>query len=88
VLLGVAEADPAWLRLVLYDRFGACFSVPSVRAGSTQMMSNPPAIQMRICTSFMPENGAIPNDVPSHRDYPAAFTVRLLSSRVAMLLHS
>lgn len=46
---------------------------------------NPPAIQMRICTSSMPENGAIPNDVPSYREYPAAFILKLLSSRVAML---
>jgi hypothetical protein len=49
---------------------------------------NPPAIQMRICTSFMPEHDAIPNDVPSYRNYSAAFMVKLLASRVAMLFRS
>jgi hypothetical protein len=56
--------------------------VPVYRA---RIGPNAPAIQMRICTSFMPEHGAIPNDVPSHRDYPAALMMKLLSSRVAML---
>jgi hypothetical protein len=56
--------------------------IPVYRA---RLGPNPPAIQMRICTSCMPENGAIPNDVPSHREYPAAFILKLLSSRVAML---
>jgi hypothetical protein len=56
--------------------------IPVYRA---RLGPNPPAIQMRICTSFMPENGGIPNDVPSHREYPAAFILKLLSSRVAML---
>jgi len=44
-----------------------------------------PAIQMRICTSFM-QNGEVPADgVPSHRGYPPAFMLKLLSSGVAML---
>jgi hypothetical protein len=59
--------------------------IPVYRA---RLGPNPPPIQMRICTGFMPENGAIPNDVPSHREYPAAFIVKLLSSRVAMLFRS
>jgi hypothetical protein len=56
--------------------------IPVYRA---RLGPNPPAIQMRICTGFMPENGALPNDVPSHREYPVAFILELLSSRVAML---
>jgi len=59
--------------------------VPVYRA---RLGPNPPAIQMRICTSFMPEDGAIPKDVPCHRDYPAALMVKLLASRVAMLFRS
>jgi len=59
--------------------------VPVYRA---RLSPNPPAIQMRICTSFMAEDGVIPNDVPSHRDYPPALLMRLLSSRVAMLFRS
>jgi hypothetical protein len=46
---------------------------------------NPPAIQMRICTSFMPEDAAITNDVPSYRDYALPFMMKLLASRLAML---
>ena len=59
--------------------------VPVYRA---RLGPNPPAIQMRICTRFMPEDGAIPKDVPCHRDYPAALMVKLLASRVAMLFRS
>lgn len=47
-----------------------------------------PAIQMRICTSFLPENVVLPNDVPSYRDYPAALVMKLLRSRFAMLFRS
>ena len=46
---------------------------------------NPPAIQMRICTSFMADKSAIPNDVPSYKEYSPALITKLLSSRVAML---
>jgi hypothetical protein len=59
--------------------------VPVYRA---RLGPNPPPIQMRICTSFMPEHGAIPNDVPSYRDYPPVLLVTLLSARVAMLFRS
>ncbi len=48
---------------------------------------NPPAIEMRICTGFLPNNVALPNDVPSYRDYPGALVVKLLRSRLAMLFH-
>ncbi len=34
----------------------------------------------------MPENAAIPNDVPSHKEYSGTLMLKLLSSRVAMLL--
>ncbi len=47
--------------------------------------SNPPAIEMRICTSFLPGNVVPPNDVPSYRDYPGALVMKLLRSRLAML---
>jgi hypothetical protein len=46
---------------------------------------NAPAIQMRICTSFLPKGEILPNDVPSHQNYPGAFMMKLLSSGVAML---
>jgi hypothetical protein len=46
---------------------------------------NAPAIQMRICTSFLPKSEILPNDVPAHRDYSPAFMMKLLSSGVAML---
>ena len=44
-----------------------------------------PPIQMRICTSFLPNGEILPNDVPSYPDYPGALMMKLLSSRVAML---
>jgi hypothetical protein len=47
-----------------------------------------PAIQMRICTSFLPKNVVLPDDVPSHRDYPGALVMKLLRSRLAMLFRS
>jgi hypothetical protein len=49
---------------------------------------NAPAIQMRVCTSFLPEDVVLPNDVPSHRDYPGALVMKLLRSRLAMLFRS
>ena len=44
-----------------------------------------PAIEMRICTSFLPVGETLPNDVPSYRNYSPAFMMKLLSSRIAML---
>ena len=49
---------------------------------------NAPAIQMRICTSYLPKNVVLPSDVPLHRDYPSALVMKLLRSRFAMLFHS
>jgi hypothetical protein len=45
-----------------------------------------PPLQLRICTKSKPDNVALPDDVPSHSGYPPGFIVRLLASRVAMLL--
>ncbi len=45
-----------------------------------------PPLQLRICTKFKPDGDVLPDDVPSHRGYPSAFIVKLLTSRVAMLL--
>ncbi len=43
-------------------------------------------LQLRICTKFKPHGVVLPDDVPSHRGYPPGFIVKLLASRVAMLL--
>lgn len=59
--------------------------VPVYRA---RLGPNAPAIQMRICTSFMPEQTAFPNDVPTHPGYAPALMVKLLASRVAMLFRT
>ena len=45
-----------------------------------------PPLQLRICTKFKPDDVVPPDDVPSHRGYPPGLIVRLLTSRVAMLL--
>jgi hypothetical protein len=42
-------------------------------------------IEMRICTSFLPKDETLPNDVPAYASYAPAFMMRLLRSRLAML---
>jgi hypothetical protein len=44
-----------------------------------------PALQMRICTKFKPEDANLPNDLPSYRGYPLRFVAKLLASRATML---
>jgi hypothetical protein len=56
--------------------------VPVYRA---RLGPNAPAVQMRICTSFVPNGETLPNDVPSYPNYAPAFMMKLLSARVAML---
>jgi hypothetical protein len=46
-----------------------------------------PPLQMRICTKFKPENGDVPNDVPSYPTFPLRFLAKLLAARIAMLLY-
>jgi hypothetical protein len=45
-----------------------------------------PPLQLRICTKFKPDGVVLPDDVPSYRRYPPGLVVKLLASRVAMLL--
>lgn len=45
-----------------------------------------PPLQLRICTRFKPDGVVLPDDVPSYRSYPPGFVLKLLASRVAMLL--
>ncbi len=45
-----------------------------------------PPLQFRICTKFRPENGKIPNDVPSSAMYPFGLLVKLMTAKIAMLL--
>jgi hypothetical protein len=45
-----------------------------------------PPLRFRICTKFKPDGAVLPNDVPSSRGYPAGLIVKLLASRLAMLL--
>jgi hypothetical protein len=52
----------------------------------TRFGPNAPPIQMRVCTSFLPDTVVLPDDVPAHRDYPAALVMKLVGSRLAMLL--
>jgi hypothetical protein len=54
----------------------------------TRLGPNAPAIQMRICTRYLPEDVVLPNDVPAHPDYPGALAMKLLRSRLAMLFRS
>ncbi|MEI9981930.1 MAG: hypothetical protein WDN69_01125 [Aliidongia sp.] len=45
-----------------------------------------PPLQQRICTKFKPDGIVLPDDVPSYRGYAPGLIVKLLASRVAMLL--
>jgi len=45
-----------------------------------------PPLQLRICTKSKPDGVVIPDDVPSSSGYPPALVVKLLSSRLAMLI--
>lgn len=45
-----------------------------------------PPLQYRICTKFKPGGVVLAGDVPSHRGYPPGLVLKLLASRVAMLL--
>ena len=55
--------------------------VPIYRA---RLGSSAPPIELRMCTSFVKDE-ALPEDVPSHRDYPPSFMIRLLLSGMAMV---
>jgi len=46
-----------------------------------------PPVQMRIQTRFKPENSTLPDDVPTYPGYAFGLIAKLLSARVAMLLH-
>ena len=45
-----------------------------------------PPVQMRICMKSKPDGVVLPDDVPSYKGYPPGLIVRLLATRVAMLL--
>ncbi|MGH7951362.1 MAG: GFA family protein [Limisphaerales bacterium] len=45
-----------------------------------------PPLEWRICTKFKPANANIPNDIPSSRMYPVGLMVKLLTSKISMLL--
>lgn len=46
----------------------------------------PPPLQMRICTRFIPAGVATPNDVPSSPRYPFGMALSLAGAGIAMLL--
>jgi hypothetical protein len=45
-----------------------------------------PPVQMRVQTRYKPEGTAMPKDAPSFKAFPAGFIVRLLWTRLAMLI--
>ena len=56
--------------------------VPVIRA----RLSDPPPVEMRICTKFAPDAAAIPRDVPTYPGFSFRFIWKLLGSRLAMAL--
>jgi hypothetical protein len=51
-----------------------------------RLQGDPPPLQWRICTKFKPENAEIPKDVPSSPMYPPGLMMKLLISKLSMLL--
>jgi hypothetical protein len=45
-----------------------------------------PPLQARVCTKSRPNDAVLSDDVPSYRSYPPSFIVKLLASRIAMVL--
>ncbi len=45
-----------------------------------------PPLQLRICTKSKPDGVVLPDDAPSYSGYAPGLVVKLLASRVAMLL--
>ena len=46
---------------------------------------NPPRVQARVCTRFLPEGVEAPGDVPAYRSFPPGVIPRLLGARIAMM---
>ena len=45
-----------------------------------------PAVQIRVCTKFVPEGCNVPTDVPSYSRYPMTLLVKLVVAKAAMWL--
>jgi len=43
-------------------------------------------LQMRICTKFKPQSGAVTNDVRNYSGFPLKFVAKLVAAKIAMLL--
>lgn len=43
-------------------------------------------LQMRICTRYRPNDGAIPDDLPGYPGYPLKFLAKLLAAWIPMLI--
>ena len=56
--------------------------VPVIRT----RLSDPPPVEMRICTKFAPDAAAIPRDVPTYPGFSVRFIWKLLGARLAMAL--
>jgi hypothetical protein len=57
-----------------------------VSAYRSRFQGERPPLQYRICTKSKADGVVLPHDVPSHKSYPPGLMLRLLASRVAMLL--
>ena len=51
-----------------------------------RLMGLVPPVQMRVQTQFKAEGAVLPKDAPAFKAFPPRFIVRLLSTRLAMLL--
>jgi len=51
-----------------------------------RFQGHPPPLQWRICTKFAPKSAEIPKDIPSSAMYPPGLMLKLLTSKLSMLL--
>jgi hypothetical protein len=49
-------------------------------------LTDPPPVDMRICTKFAPDAAALPRDVPTYPGFSVIFIWKLLGARLAMAL--
>jgi hypothetical protein len=53
---------------------------------TNRVVGRMPPVQMRVQTRFKPEGAVLPKDAPAFKAFPSRFIIRLLLTKLAMLL--
>ena len=59
---------------------------PWVSVYRSRIRGEPPSLKLRIHTRFKPKDAQIPTDVPSYSTFPITLVMKLIATKVAMLL--